>query len=160
MLLTWEAVCADPSLRDLPYKIELNRFNQIIMAPANFQHSRYQGEIAWLLRRLLKGGKAFPEAAIMTTDNVKVPDVVWASRGWLKQHGGKTTAPVAPEICVEVLSPTNTAEEIDAKRALYFAAGAQEVWTCADDGAMCFYHAAGPLPASVLCPKFPVRVKL
>lgn len=158
--LTWDAVCADPSLRDLPYKIELNRLNQIIMAPANFQHSRYQGKIAHLLQRLLKDGEAFPEAALQTADNVKVPDVVWASRGWLEAHADATIAPVAPEICVEVLSPANTVEELDAKRALYFAAGAQEVWTCADDGAMRFFNPAGPLPASALCPKFPARVKL
>ena len=130
------------------------------MAPANFQHSRYQGKIGRLLERLLKGGEAIPEAAIMTTDNVKVPDVVWASRDWLKQHGKKINAPVAPEICVEVLSPTNTPEEIDAKRALYFAAGAREVWVCAADGAMRFDAPAGRLEESVLCPKFPARVKL
>jgi len=35
---------------------------------------------------------------------------------------------IAPEICVEVISPRNSPEEMAEKRALYFAAGADEVW--------------------------------
>lgn len=160
LTLTWEAVCADPSLRDLPYKIELNRFNQIVMAPANLLHGRYQMKIGQLLGRLMKGGDSISEAAIQTTDNVKVPDVIWASRAWINQHGRKANAPVAPEICVEVLSPDNTSDEIATKRALYFEAGAQEVWVCTDDGTVSFFASTGPLKRSALCPRFPVRVKI
>ena len=89
---TWEAICADPFLRDLPFKIELNRYNQIVMSPANNFHSRYQAEIMHLLQRLLKGGKGIPEFAVMTKDNVKVPDVVWASKQTLKAHERKCSA--------------------------------------------------------------------
>ena len=45
----------------------------------------------------------------------------------------------APEICVEVLSPTNSLAEMNEKRALYFEAGAHEVWICGLDGKMEFY---------------------
>jgi hypothetical protein len=41
---------------------------------------------------------------------------------------------LAPEICVEVLSPSNSAAEINEKLALYFDAGATEVWICNLDG--------------------------
>jgi Uma2 family endonuclease len=65
----------------------------------------------------------------------------------------------APEICVEVLSPSNTAAEIEEKRALYFAAGAQDVWTCNLDGKLKFHVAPGQLVgASRLCPSFPQEV--
>ena len=37
-------------------------------------------------------------------------------------------APFAPDLAVEVLSPSNTSREINEKVALYFAAGAQAVW--------------------------------
>ena len=33
---TWDDILADRSLRDLPYKIETNRYHQIIMSPASF----------------------------------------------------------------------------------------------------------------------------
>lgn len=47
--MTWEEVCADPSLQDLPYKIELNRWGKIVMGPASRHHGIYQAEIAYRL---------------------------------------------------------------------------------------------------------------
>jgi Uma2 family endonuclease len=158
--LTWDEMCANPFLRDLPFKIELNGYNQIVMAPANALHSRLQGEILHLLRRFLKGGKSIPELALQTADNVKVPDAVWASRQMIKSHAGESAWTSAPEICVEVLSPTNTKAEIDLKRGLYFERGAAEVWVCDQEGGMRFYSPEGELERSALCPKFPRRVKL
>jgi hypothetical protein len=43
--MNWQEVCEDKSLIDLPYKIELNRWGQIVMSPADYQHSSFQGEI-------------------------------------------------------------------------------------------------------------------
>jgi hypothetical protein len=45
----------------------------------------------------------------------------------------------APEICIEVLSPSNSQLEMVEKRALYFEAGAAEVWTCDLDDSMTFH---------------------
>ena len=158
---TWEAICDDPILGDWPFKIELNRYNQIIMSPANTFHSRYQSEIMHLLQRLLKGGKSLAELAVMTNDNVKVPDVVWASKQTLKaREKEKINWSSSPEICVEVMSPRNTRAEIEEKRALYLEGGAQEVWVCGLKGEMSFFSAAGKLESSALCPKFPVQIKL
>ncbi len=157
---TWEAVCDDPHLRDLPFKIELNQYNQIVMSPASAFHSRYQGEIMYLLQRLLKGGKAIPELAVMTGDNIKVPDVVWASKKTLKAHGEEYSWSSAPEICVEMMSPRNTRAETREKSALYLESGAQEVWVCGLDGTMSFFSSEGRLERSALCPKFPVQIKL
>ena len=159
-VLTWDDLCKDPHLQDLPFKIELNRFNQIVMAPADASHSIYQSEIAYLLRRLLAGGKTIVELAVMTGDNVKVPDVVWAARKTMRMHEGESSWSSAPEICVEVFSPTNTRAEMRGKRLAYFQAGAQEVWTCDLKGKMSFYSPTGSLEKSTLCPKFPLRVKL
>jgi hypothetical protein len=44
------------------------------------------------------------------------------------------------------------------KAALYFDAGAREVWLCEPDGTMRFHAPSGPLERSVLCPGFPVRI--
>jgi Uma2 family endonuclease len=76
--------------------------------------------------------------------------------------GGQVCFPKAPEICVEVLSPSNTEAEIREKMRLYFDAGAQEVWWCSQTGVMTFFGPAAskPLHGSKLCPRFPKQVKL
>jgi Uma2 family endonuclease len=158
--LTWEDVCADPSLRDLPFKIELNRLNQIVMSPAHPRHSRLQSKIARILGDLLTDGEAIVELAIETEDSTKVPDVVWASKATIARRGGEISWVGAPEICVEVLSPANTADEMDEKRTLYFERGATEVWLCSWDGKMAFYSVEGKLEHSKLCPTFPGTVVL
>ena len=96
----------------------------------------------------------------MTTDNVKVPDVIWAPHAFVREHAEACALPVAPPVCIEVLSPTNRTAEIEGKRALYFESGAQEVWTCGLEGEMEFYSPEGQLERSVLCPEFPARVEL
>ena len=64
----------------------------------------------------------------------------------------------APEICVEVLSPSNSAEDIELKKRLYFEEAAQEVWICGLEGQMKFFSLTGEQKASKLCPKFPKRI--
>ena len=158
--LTWADVCADPNLRDLPFKIELNRLNQIVMSPAHPRHSRLQSKLARILGDLLRDGEAIVELAIETEDSTKVPDVVWASKSMIDRHSGDLSWVNAPEICVEVLSPANTADEINQKRELYFEAGALEVWICSWEGRMAFYSAEGKMIQSRLCPDFPDRIVL
>ena len=105
-------------------------------------------------------GEAIVELAVETKDSTKVPDVVWASKTMIDRHGGDPSWLNAPEICVEVLSPANTTDEIDLKRELYFEAGALEVWICSWDGRMDFYSPEGKLTHSKLCPDFPDMIVL
>jgi hypothetical protein len=76
-------------------------------------------------------GRFLTECPISTADGVKAADVAWASPKCLKELGEKVCFPCAPEICVAVLSPSNTEAEIQEKAELYFDAGANEVWLCA-----------------------------
>ncbi len=80
----------------------------------------------------------------------------------MKELGEQVCFPHAPDICVEVLSPGNTEAEMKEKMALYFDAGAREVWLCARSGTMSFFRAgaARPWPSSELCPQFPRQVEL
>lgn len=43
--MNWQEVCADKNLQDLPFKIELNHWGQIVMSPTKNKHSVYQGLI-------------------------------------------------------------------------------------------------------------------
>ena len=144
---TWKQVLADKSLADLPYKIETNRSGQIVMSPAKNIHGAYQTHIAARLEAAL-GGKTVAECAIATPAGVKVADVAWLSEACLSKHGYADPYPIAPELCVQIKSPSNTMAELLAKVRLYLDAGAKEVWLVADDGTITFYDASGPIARS------------
>ncbi len=161
-LRRWEQLVGDPEVAKLPGRIETDRHGHIIMSPPPvFIHGSFQSEIAHLLRTLLPLGRTATECPISTADGVKAADVAWISRERLTRIGENVCLTKAPEICVEVLSPDNTRQEMAEKKALYFAAGASEVWFC-DNGQMTFF--VGPTSAgkrsSQLCPEFPNPVLL
>jgi Uma2 family endonuclease len=157
--MDWTSVITDSTLSDLPFKIELNEWGKIEMSPAGNLHRMLQTEIAFILKTQLPSGKAFVECSIQTSKNVKVADVVWCSTDFLETHGKSTPYYAAPEIVVEVASPSNTLAELIEKRLLYFERGAKEVWICEETGTMLFYQADGKRVNSVLCPSFPQSVE-
>lgn len=159
--MTWEEVCDHPSLRDLPFKIETNHYGQVVMSPTKNKHQFLGGRIAAMLNRLLPGGEAIPELAVKTPAGVKVTDVAWVSAELKPRLEVLVACDVAPEICVEVLSASNTVAEMNEKRRLYFAQGAKEVWVVhADSRRVTFYRAptGRRRSASALCPEFPAVV--
>jgi Uma2 family endonuclease len=159
----WDELLADPEMHKIEGRIETDRFGHVIMSPPPApKHGFYQAEILRLLDKLMRRGRPLPECPISTADGVRAADVAWASSQCIKELGGRTCFPHAPEICVEVLSPGNSEAEIKEKIALYFEAGAGEVWICGIFGDVKFFSAAGapPMAASKLCPKFPARIKL
>ena len=162
-LRRWAELLADAELAKVEGRIETDRHGHIIMMPPTPPaHGSFQFRIGYLLATLLPRGRVVTECPISTADGVKAADVAWASPERMRQLGNRPCFTQAPEICVEVLSPPNTKAEIQEKTALYFDAGAQEVWWCSTSGAMTFQAlgAAAPLPASRLRPKFPKRVEL
>jgi Uma2 family endonuclease len=160
MLVTWREVVVHPSLVDLPFKIETNRFGQVVMSPATSWHGLYQGAIQDLIREHIDGGNVAQECPVQTTDGVKVADVAWLSSAFLKAHLSQDVFLDAPELCIEIVSPSNSAAEMNDKRALYLAAGALEVWTCDLKGNLRFYDASGELETSSLAPGVPKLVSL
>jgi Uma2 family endonuclease len=156
----WAEIVSDPRLAKLPDRIETDRHGHILMTPPpGFTHSDRQGQIADLLKDLLPDGRTLPECPISTADGVKAVDLVWLVSGRAELRERPLVLTTAPEICIEVFSPSNTQREIDEKRALYFDAGATEVWICNLDGSMSFF--VGPdhqVPSSSLCPDFPYAI--
>lgn len=162
-LRRWDELFANPEVAKIEGRVETDRFGHVVMSPPPApKHGYYQFQIARLLDNLMRGGQVLPECPISTADGVRAADVVWVSRRRIKELGGRSCFPHAPEICVEVLSPGNSELEIEEKIALYFEAGAGEVWVCGIFGEMKFYSAAGApsMRASKVCPKFPARIKL
>jgi len=155
----WQEVCEHPSLRDLPFKIELDKIGKIIMSPTKVYHSFYQAELSGLLREQLKNGTTLVECAIKTSQGTKVADVTWAFKERFKIIRHEIQCSIAPEICIEVLSTSNSKEEMRIKRGLYFEAGAIEVWLCNQQGRLTFYNRDGKLKKSQLAPDFPNNIK-
>lgn len=159
MIAVWERLCADPQLAGLPFKVETTFEGKIIMSPANLRHSSLQGEIVGLLHSLVResgaGGRVMSECPVVTDDGVKVADVAWLSPAQADAFADKAAAPEAPQVCIEIKSPSNSKKEMDLKRALYFAAGAKEVWICDEEGTLTFWNLGGRIKRSKVFPLFP-----
>ena len=166
-LQRWSELLADTQLgRDLARiegRIETDRYGHIIMSPPpGFRHGSYQAEIAYKLKDMLPDGRTVTECPISTADGVRSADVAWISHAKLARIGENICLTEAPEICVEVFSPDNTRREMAEKKALYFAAGAEEVWFCDREGKMKFFVGADSSGEGVsrACPQFPAQVEL
>lgn len=153
--MLWSDVLADPTLRDLPFKIELNAWGMIEMSPASTWHGRRQTRVIQYLTKKLTSGEIITEPAIQTAIGVRVPDVGWGSAEFIKSQADDSPLQLAPELCVEVLSDSNSDAEMAAKRAAYFAAGAQEVWLVADDSSIVVYTKDGLQPSSTVVAEVP-----
>lgn len=150
--MTWDEIINSPYLRDLPFKIETNRFGQILMSPASNKHGRVQFDVGRKIDRKKRTGTIITECSIETSDGVKVADVAWASDQFIAEFGDVTPYPKAPEICVEVVSPSNSKAGIEYKTELYLAKGAQEVWVVNNKNEVAIYSHTGKLKKSKLVP--------
>lgn len=150
--MTWDEIINNPFLKDLPFKIETNKFGQILMSPASNKHGLIQFDVGKKIDQKKKKGTVIVECSISTSDGVKVADVAWASDEFIAEYGEITPYPKAPEICVEVVSPRNTKAEIKHKVELYLAKGALEVWVVNSDKEVTYYTHAGPIKKSKLVP--------
>jgi Uma2 family endonuclease len=146
-------------LPDVPYKVETNARGQLILSPPSPEHDFSQSSINRSIYEEL-GGSVATEFSVQTVDGIKVPDVVWISderRAEIPEDAA--FSPVVPELCVEVMSATNTEAEMDEKRRLYFEGGAKEVWIVSQSHAVRFFDPDGEIEQSALAPGFPTEIQ-
>ena len=163
VLRRWNDFLADPALLRRPERIEIDGFGHFVMSPHPDALHRKQGfRIASLLESLLPGDGAYPEQSILTSEGIRIADVIWINPGRLHELSEAADQPLspAPDICVQILSCCNTQAEIDQRRALYFAAGAREVWICGRDNHIRFFAPEGEMERSALCPEFSPRIEI
>ena len=92
---------------DAPW--ETNGQGQIIMSPPiGLPHAKRADRIAVAIRSLLNGWKVWPEVGIHTADGVKAPDLAIAAPDFTEGTDARGFLVRAPEICVEIMSPSNT----------------------------------------------------
>lgn len=159
----WDELGKDSMVRNWPGRVETDRFGRMILCGyAEFAHGAVQAAVALVLHEHAPAGKVTVECPISTSVGVKVADIGWVSKKRLLQIGGRTALKGAPEICVEVISPSNKRGEIEEKRRLYFEAGAKEVWVCDKKGGLLFFIKDEPdsdAGGSLICPKMPKTVE-
>jgi Uma2 family endonuclease len=161
-LKRWRELLADPDLAKLPHRIETDRHGHILVSPPPAPaHGDQQSEIVYLLKTLLPQGRVVTECPLSTSDGVKAIDVAWLAPARRQEVRSLVCLLRAPEICVEVLSPSNSPGEISEKIALYFESGAQEVWVC-EHGTLQFHFSSTPevRPSSAMCPDFPSLINV
>jgi Uma2 family endonuclease len=162
-LRRWEELLDDPYVRNYVGREDTDRFGRMIkIPPPGYDHGGYQSGIIDSFKRYLKTGRVTVETPISTSAGVRLADAVWASAEFLAGFPEKCGClPSAPEICLEVVSLSNSRAELEEKRCLYFEAGAKEFWLC-KDGKINFYLGGAEPPAerSVLCPEFPRVIEL
>lgn len=122
----YRELCGDSRFENLPGKIELDSWGRILMSPASNYHGVLQGRLCQRLAPL--AGQALVEASVVTSSGLLVADVAWASAEFMRAHGSETPFAAAPELCIEIASPSNSLKELREKVAAYLAAGASEAW--------------------------------
>ena len=82
-------------------------------------------------------------------------NVAWLSQEFATKFALETPYRQSPELVIEIMSPSNSKEEMREKRELYFSKGAREVWICQEDGSIKFYSYSGEISNSEMISEFP-----
>ena len=114
---------------------ELVRGRIIPMSPANWRHGILTARLTEALARQSKpkrvGRVLTGEVGVYTgrdPDTVRGADVAFISNERLARVQSKSFLDVAPELLVEVISPSNTWQDTQDKVKEYFGVGAEVVW--------------------------------
>lgn len=138
LAMRYRGLCEDVRFANLPGKIELDVWGRILMSPASNDHRALQTALSGKLAAL--GGRAFVEVSVLTRAGVLVADLAWASDEFMRAHKFETPYTRAPELCVEVVSPSNSRKELNDKVAAYLGARAEEVWILYPQSKRCEFH--------------------
>lgn len=113
---------------------ELVRGELIMMSPAGFEHGDIGSAILEHMRRFVRVHKLGKVVGADTgffierdPDTVRAPDVAFIRKERLI---GRTRAyfPAAPDLAVEVISPTDRRRDVDAKAQMWLDTGCEVVW--------------------------------
>ena len=142
---------------DAPW--ETNGRGQIIVnPPVGLLHAKRADKLIAAIRACLPDWRISPEIGIHTADGVKAPDLALASAAFTELTDAHGFLVQAPEICIEIMSPSNSWEEMRHKGLLYLAAGAMDAWVCDEAGRMHIFGGGGELPGSAIAAGLPREI--
>jgi Uma2 family endonuclease len=147
----WRELAKDPQSPDF---YELDEFGELVVSPnPTNRHERIAFKVASALETQL-GVEATTAISILTDIGIRRPDATWMPESRWQAAGEVDPLPFAPDICVEVLSPTNTLAEVQIKVGAYLRAGAREVIVVGLDGAVKFCGPEGERETSAFGVRF------
>ena len=117
------------------YRYELIEGQLVKMAPAGFQHGRYAARLCSLLEQHVHASQSSTvvtaEAGFSLAsdpDTVRAPDVAFVDRSRASETGDEQGFwPGAPDLAVEVVSPSDSYTEVESKALLWLDAGTTAV---------------------------------
>ncbi len=127
-------------------RAETDQFGELILAPLPTNRHQLSCRASQKQLEQQLGGWAVTSLAINTRIGVRVPDVCWTAE---PSRFTDDPAPSAPEICIEVASPGNSAKGLLDKAAAYLDSGAREAVIVELDSRIRCFDANGERPDSV-----------
>lgn len=131
-------VTAEELLRlpDDGYRYELLEGELRKMTPPGYEHGAITLSVAWRLAQFVTERNLGQVLAAETgfilghdPDTVRAPDVAFVSKEQIHRCGSPVSYfPEAPALAVEVVSPDDTAEEVDSKIRHWLRAGTKLAW--------------------------------
>jgi Uma2 family endonuclease len=115
-------------------RCELVNGEIIHMAPPGFEHGDVSVEIAYQIKAFLRGkrlGKVVGEVGFILTrnpDTVRAPDVAFVRQDRVPTTRAGRFFDGAPDLAIEVISPSDRRSEVSAKVDQWLRAGALSVW--------------------------------
>ena len=126
--------------------MELDRGELVSMPPPKPRHNRIAKRIFLELVRAAedsKSGEVFTEMAFrLGADTVRVPDVSLVGAGQARTIQPDEYVEGAPLLAVEVVSPSETAEDLEQKVGQYLGAGSKLVWVVYPKSAKVYVYSA------------------
>jgi Uma2 family endonuclease len=114
-------------------QIELDEGELITMPPAGEEHGRHELKVIRLLDRFVEAHKLgqiyTSDTGFRLRDNtVRCPDVGFVRQSRVAAMKSRGLAPGAPDLAVEIFSPSDSVRQLMRKVKQYFAAGCHTVW--------------------------------
>ena len=114
-------------------QIELDQGELIRIPPAGMDHGDCGTEITYLLKDFVKKhdlGKVYnaDTGFKLSEDTVRAPDVAFVRKERVSAVHGQGFGKGAPDLAVEIFSPSDSVRQLMRKVKQYFAAGCHTVW--------------------------------
>src|SRR5580658_8087188 len=114
-------------------QIELDQGELITIPPAGEDHGNCEVEIISILRNHVKQNKlgrvySGDTGFRLSKEVVRVPDIAFVRQERVGSLKGKGFAKGAPDLAVEIFSPSDSVPQLMRKVKQYFAAGCHTVW--------------------------------
>ena len=106
----------------------------IELPPPEFKHSKFATNLIYSLQSFVRSsllGDVFPEAGYKVTADKRnwvQPDVSFVNLDKLNREADNQYASGAPDLAVEIISPSERPKHVLAKRDVLFQAGCKEIW--------------------------------